>query len=326
MGGSAIGGALARATLGDHASRPILAARAYGLPPWTTPDTTVLCATYSGNTEETLACYEAAGVIGARRVVVTTGGELAEQARADGVPVIPVAGGLQPRAAVGLHDRGRARGRRAVRRRAAAAGPRSTWPPSTSRSSSRPGGRTRPTTPSPRPWPARCTASVPVISGAGLTTPLAYRWKTQINENAKLPAFSVELPELDHNEIVRLGRRRRPRRASRAVFLDDADTHPRVQARIELTRADRRRGRHRRRPPCRVARLDRRRARPVARPARRPRLALPGGAARRRPDAGAGDRAPQAGPGVARSAMTKLLLLPITAPASAWRAGRSRAP
>ena len=59
-----------------------------------------LCASYSGNTEETLACYEAAGRLGARRVVVTTGGKLAELARADGVPVIPLAGGFQPRAAV----------------------------------------------------------------------------------------------------------------------------------------------------------------------------------------------------------------------------------
>jgi glucose/mannose-6-phosphate isomerase len=43
MGGSAIGGALARAALGDHASRPIFVTGAYGLPPWTTPDTMVLC-------------------------------------------------------------------------------------------------------------------------------------------------------------------------------------------------------------------------------------------------------------------------------------------
>ena len=100
MGGSAIGGELARAILGDHASRPLITARAYGLPSWTTNETTVVCASYSGNTEETLACYEAAGVIGARRVVVTAGGKLAELARADGVPVIPVAGGYQPRAAV----------------------------------------------------------------------------------------------------------------------------------------------------------------------------------------------------------------------------------
>ena len=65
MGGSAIGGALARAALGDHASRPIFVTRAYGIPTWTTPDTMVLCASYSGETEETLACYESAGALGA---------------------------------------------------------------------------------------------------------------------------------------------------------------------------------------------------------------------------------------------------------------------
>ena len=72
MGGSAIGGALARAALGDHASRPIFVTKEYGLPPWTTPETTVLCASYSGETEETLACFESAGALGAHRVVATT--------------------------------------------------------------------------------------------------------------------------------------------------------------------------------------------------------------------------------------------------------------
>ena len=73
-----------------------------------------------------------------------------------------------------------------------------------------------------------------MIAGAGLTTPIAYRWKTQINENAKQPCFSHELPELDHNEIVgwegavELGR-------FSAVFLDDSDAHPRVKERMELT-------------------------------------------------------------------------------------------
>ncbi len=55
---------------------------------------------YSGNTEETLAVYEAAGAVGARRIVSTTGGKLAEAARAEDVPVIPLPGGFQPRAAV----------------------------------------------------------------------------------------------------------------------------------------------------------------------------------------------------------------------------------
>ena len=100
MGGSAIGGALARAALGDQLTRPIFVTRAYGLPTWTTPDTMVLCASYSGNTEETLACFESAGALGARRIAVTTGGRLAEVAREEGVPVIPIPGGFQPRAAV----------------------------------------------------------------------------------------------------------------------------------------------------------------------------------------------------------------------------------
>ena len=66
MGGSAIGGMLAVAALGDRASRPIIVARDYGLPAWTTTDTTVLCVSYSGDTEETLAAFEAAGALGAR--------------------------------------------------------------------------------------------------------------------------------------------------------------------------------------------------------------------------------------------------------------------
>ena len=76
---------------------------------------------------------------------------------------------------------------------------------------------------------------MPVIAGADLTLPIAYRWKTQINENAGIPAFAAELPELDHNEIAgwmgagKLG-------PFGAVFLDDCDCHPRLQTRIELTR------------------------------------------------------------------------------------------
>src|SRR5436309_3431686 len=69
--------------------------------------------------------------------------------------------------------------------------------------------------------------TTPVIAGAGLTTPIAYRWKTQINENAKQPAFFNELPELDHNELAGLEGAKDVGRFS-AVFLDDSDAHPRV--------------------------------------------------------------------------------------------------
>jgi len=76
--------------------------------------------------------------------------------------------------------------------------------------------------------------TIPMIMGSALTAPIAYRWKTQINENAKMPAFNHELPELDHNELVGWGGAAEVGTFS-AVFLDDCDIHPRVKSRIELT-------------------------------------------------------------------------------------------
>src|SRR3954471_4462182 len=101
MGGSGIGADLAAAAVGMRALAPIATIRGYELPAWVGPDTLVVCASYSGNTEETLHCFEQAGAVGAGRVVVTTGGKLAEGARAaGGVPVIGGPSGMQPRAAV----------------------------------------------------------------------------------------------------------------------------------------------------------------------------------------------------------------------------------
>ncbi len=234
MGGSAIGGALARAALGDRASRPLVLSRGYALPAWTTPDTTVLCSSYSGQTEETLAAYEAAGAVGARRIAATTGGRLADAARADGVPVIPLPGGFQPRAAVayslvialevagmcGVGDRLHAEIDVAAAHAERLVGE---WAP---------------------PAPEDCLpkevarglhGTVAQIAGAGLTAPIAYRWKTQINENAKVPCFAGELPEIDHNEIEGWGGSQGLGHFS-AVFLDDSDLHPRIRQRIELTR------------------------------------------------------------------------------------------
>jgi glucose/mannose-6-phosphate isomerase len=82
----------------------------------------------------------------------------------------------------------------------------------------------------------RLEGTIPVVYGADLTIPVAYRWKTQINENAKLLAFAGELPEADHNEIVGWQGAREAGRVS-AVFLGDRDQHPRVRQRIDLTAA-----------------------------------------------------------------------------------------
>src|SRR5690606_23638059 len=88
MGGSAIGGELATAILGDRAERPVFTVRDYVLPNWVTPDFAVLCSSFSGATEETVACFEAAGEMGCRRIVASTGGPLTDAAREQGVPVV----------------------------------------------------------------------------------------------------------------------------------------------------------------------------------------------------------------------------------------------
>src|SRR6201986_4178861 len=84
MGDSALGGDLAAAVLGDRLTGPMLAVRKYSLPSWATPGGTVLCAGYSGQTEEPLAALEAAETLGARRLVASIGGPLVDRARETG--------------------------------------------------------------------------------------------------------------------------------------------------------------------------------------------------------------------------------------------------
>jgi len=227
MGGSAIGGDLAAAALGDRATRPITTVRGYALESWTGPDSLVLCASYSGDTEETLACFEAAGAAGAGRVALTTGGRLAELARADGVPVIGVPAGMQPRAAVIYMVVG-------ALECAALCGAAPALHSEIDTAATLLGELAGES--DAEALAQALQGSVPVVYGAGPTASVARRWKTQINENAKAAAFHSELPEADHNEICGWERGRAAAPLS-AVFLEDPDQHPRIQRRIELTAA-----------------------------------------------------------------------------------------
>jgi len=227
MGGSGVGGGLARAALGDRMLKPMLIIRDYELAPWTPAGHLVLCCSYSGNTEETLGCFAAAEALGNPRMVATTGGALADAARVARVPVIGIPSGLQPRAAVGYLF--------AIAAEAAVL------------IDAAPAIRTD--IDGAAAWleqkrdaliersaeiAAQIGGSVPIVYGCDLTAPVAYRWKTQINENAKQQAFNAELPEMDHNEIVGWDSGAVGGRFS-AVFLEDSDQHPRERERAELT-------------------------------------------------------------------------------------------
>ena len=236
MGGSAVGGDLAKAALGDRATRQITVVRGYALESWTPPESLVLCASYSGDTEETLACFEAAGAAGAQRVVLTTGGTLADLARDEGVPVIGVPAGMEPRAAViymtvaamecaalcgaapGLHaeiDTATGLLERLIEE----------WGPGADDDSTA------------KRVAALLDGTEPVIHGASATAAPARRWATQINENANSPAFWSELPEGSHNQICGWERGREMAPLS-GVFLCDPDQHPRVKRHVDLAAAE----------------------------------------------------------------------------------------
>jgi len=224
MGGSAIGGDLAAAALGDRLTRPLLTVRGYGLPSWATPEWAVLCSSYSGNTEETLACFAAAEALGARRLVASTGGELVDGARESGVPVIGLPGILPaPRTAVAYMLV-------CASEVAAAVGvaPRihTEIDAAAAFLEQESGGLQE----RAEEIVARVGGTVVVITGADLTAPVARRWKTQLNENAELPAFFSELPEADHNELCGWSGGELS-----AVMLEDSDQHPRERRRFELT-------------------------------------------------------------------------------------------
>jgi glucose/mannose-6-phosphate isomerase len=233
MGGSAIGGRLAAGALGPRLRRPLAIADGYTLPGWAGVETLVLCSSYSGATEETLSAYDDAAARNAPRVVATTGGPLAERARRDGVPVIPVPGGFQPRAAVGyslvaaLEAAALCGAAASVRDEVEAAATlaerlAAEWGPD------------GPEDGEAKALARRLHGTIPVIAGAELAAAAAYRWKCQINENSGIPSFAGELPELDHNEVV--GWPAAPGLGSfSVVFLEDPGMHPRNALRVQIT-------------------------------------------------------------------------------------------
>jgi glucose/mannose-6-phosphate isomerase len=229
MGGSAIGGDLAAAALGDRLTRPLLTIRGYGLPSWTTPEWTILCSSYSGETEETLACFAAAEALSAHRIVAGTGGALGDAARDAGVPVIGLPGILQPRAAVAYMFT-------VAAEVAALAGAAPRVHTEIDAAAAFLQEQADNLLFRAEEIAAALAGTSAVVYGADLTAPVARRWKTQANENAKLPAFFSELPEADHNEICGWGDAARDAGLS-AVFLEDRDQHPREVRRFELTAA-----------------------------------------------------------------------------------------
>lgn len=189
-------------------------------------DALVIASSFSGGTEETLAAY--AGARGARRVVIAGGGPLAERALADHVPLIRLAKpfpDFQPRAATAIFvgalgrlatDLGLADDLEAT---FAAIADRLRKADIEARA---------------RELAAALSGRIPLILAAAPHAEATARiMRIKLNENAKMAAFSGELPEFNHNAMVGFTR---PGPLS-VVLLRDPRLPARMRHRVDTTAA-----------------------------------------------------------------------------------------
>jgi glucose/mannose-6-phosphate isomerase len=239
MGGSAMSGDVTRAILEDRLAIPVQVLKSYGpVPAWVGRNTLVVAVSYSGGTEETIAALEEVHSRGSRVVAVSSGGRLAEMAKEFGVAHVPIRAGLQPRASLGylvtpilavLEQMGLVPALEDDVEEAI-----SVLEQLQARCE-----RSIPLEDNPaKRLAAAIEGRIPVIYGGhGPAAVAAYRFKCDLNEYAKTPAFWNELPEMNHNEVEGwAGLNSLTRNNFVVVMLRDEHEHPQISKRFDITR------------------------------------------------------------------------------------------
>lgn len=202
MGGSAMAGEI----VSRFSRVPSEVVRGYKLPSYIDDRTLLIAISYSGNTAETLSCLEQGMDSGAPALIISSGGRIEEIGNEKEIPWLKIPSEYQPRAATGYL----AIPLLVVLSRLGLLVEIGSWE-NVLLELDRVTEQCALSTPAIEN-PAKLLAHtlngcIPLIYGtAGNTDLVAMRWKTQINENAKQPAFWNTFPELNHNEIVALTR------------------------------------------------------------------------------------------------------------------------
>ena len=230
LGGSAMAASVA--TLAAAPRAPIVVHRSYGLPPWAVDaGAAVIAVSYSGNTEEVLSGVDAALASRLPLAAVASGGRLGEIAHERGLPYVEVPGGIQPRAAVGYQTA-------AVAATLGAAGQVADVDRAVAEAADvldelLDGGSGGAVELGRDIADGLAGRTAVIYGGEGVGSTAAYRWKTQINENAKSPAFSGAIPEMNHNELESW--RSDASEGFGLIYLRDAADHPAIVRRLDLS-------------------------------------------------------------------------------------------
>ena len=235
MGGSGIAGDLLAAVAGPFMPVPVIVSKGYEPPSFVSEATLCFALSFSGDTEETVEAASTAAVAGARMVVMARGGELGRLADSWNAPFIPLPDGI-PMPRVGL-------GAMAVpalavlERIGLFPGARGWIGRAVDQLKRRRDELVKDANPA-RELARRIGRTLPMVWGGGeIGGVAALRWRNQINENAKAPAFAGVLPELTHNEICGWGQHGDvTRQVFTLLFLRHDHEHPQVARRFEIVR------------------------------------------------------------------------------------------
>jgi len=237
LGGSAIGGDLVRAIAGQQLRVPLIVNRDYYLPAFWGTSSLVIACSYSGNTEETLSAYRQARAAACPVVCITSGGKLEAMAKADRCTVLKLPCGLPPRAALG----------HSLVTLLVALQQMQIIPEIEAQLQEAVGllfklkdrygaGNLEPGNTAKMLANSLHGKIVAIYGSSGTMEPVAFRWRTQIEENAKNLALHHSLPEMNHNELVGWVYPEEVLRKIGVVLLRDGADHPQIQRRFELTR------------------------------------------------------------------------------------------
>src|SRR5579884_2449556 len=224
MGGSAIGGDLLAAALGERLALPLVVVRDSRLPAYVGQRSLVVATSYSGETEETLAAAAEACRAGAALLAITSGGRLAALATGTGGAVVRVPGGLAPRAALERWE---------------LCGPCGPDVEEAAAVLEEVASEAGPDIPAPDN-PAKRLAEqllgrIPAIyAGSQDLEAAARRWKCQLNENSKMLATWAAFPELAHNETVGWGAPPEVSGLVSVIVLLGGGEHPEALRRVRL--------------------------------------------------------------------------------------------
>ncbi|HJO01824.1 MAG: bifunctional phosphoglucose/phosphomannose isomerase [Candidatus Woesearchaeota archaeon] len=218
MGGSAMGGDLLKIYL-SNTNIPVYVNRDYKVPNFVDENSLVFAVSYSGNTEETLSALNAAKEKKAQIIGITSGGKLAEECE----KVVNIPSGLQPRAALGylffpmlgiLHNTNIIRVKNDELNEMMGILK-----------------QTNKFNEQGEELSKKLKEKIPIIYASEALGAIAFRWKTQINENAKMPAFYNVFSEMNHNEIA--GYKSMDHKFSVVMILDKND-NDRVKKRMNI--------------------------------------------------------------------------------------------